>query len=168
MSTHISVSTILESPLETSWKVLRDFTWPSRVLSGIDAVKMLEDSSPFAVGSMREMTWTKGPGAVQVSRRHRLLELSDVVHLNMKQSHPPKHFRAIWELLPNEDAADDVVSPVSAVQVTLQLKRISDTGATFMEWITQYSADVTPTFLREEEEDLKTNVKEIKAFFSKQ
>eukprot|EP01126_Amoeba_proteus_P005841 TRINITY_DN119_c0_g1_i6.p1 TRINITY_DN119_c0_g1~~TRINITY_DN119_c0_g1_i6.p1 ORF type:complete len:168 (-),score=44.42 TRINITY_DN119_c0_g1_i6:152-601(-) len=148
MSTHVYASAVIAAPIDTVWNELRDFTSPSRLFSStIDQVKMDDGASLTQVGGNRTVVWKNG-----VQRKHKLLELSDAR-------------RTIsWELLPGSD--DEVVSAVTAQQVTVSLKRVTQDNTTFISWETDFSADVASNIIKDEQQDLAQNLKDIQAFFS--
>eukprot|EP01126_Amoeba_proteus_P005847 TRINITY_DN119_c0_g2_i19.p1 TRINITY_DN119_c0_g2~~TRINITY_DN119_c0_g2_i19.p1 ORF type:complete len:110 (+),score=22.81 TRINITY_DN119_c0_g2_i19:172-501(+) len=109
---------------------------------------MDDGASPTQVGGNRTVVWKNG-----VQRKHKLLELSDAR-------------RTIsWELLPGSD--DEVVSAVSAQQVTVSLKRVTQDNSTFISWETDFSADVASNIIKDEQQDLAHNLKDIQTFFSR-
>eukprot|EP01127_Copromyxa_protea_P018791 TRINITY_DN5988_c0_g1_i2.p2 TRINITY_DN5988_c0_g1~~TRINITY_DN5988_c0_g1_i2.p2 ORF type:complete len:122 (+),score=13.30 TRINITY_DN5988_c0_g1_i2:106-471(+) len=118
MSTHVFVSAIVNTDVETVWKELRQFTFPAKLFSTVEkAVIEPENASATSVGIERVVTFKGGEAS-----RHRLLEVSD---LNRTIS---------WELLPN-GAGDEVGSVVSAKITTVSVKRITQTNTTFISWV---------------------------------
>jgi len=109
---------------------------------------MEDGASCTQVGAVRIVAWKNG-----AERKHRLLEVSDAR-------------RTIsWELIPS--GQDDVVSAVTAQQVTVSLKRVTQDNSTFVSWETDFSADVAGQHIKDEQEDLASNLKDLQAFFKK-
>ncbi len=59
------------------------------------------------------------------------------------------------------------MSVVSATQVTVSVKRVTENNTTFVSWETDFSADVAGQNIKDETEDSALNLKEIQQFFSK-
>ncbi|MDA1052050.1 MAG: SRPBCC family protein [Planctomycetota bacterium] len=107
----VYVSAVIDAPLETVWKVLRDFnalpSWHPRV-----AASRIEDGlTAEAIGCIRNFQLTDGGETI----REQLLALSDVEH------------SCTYSIL-------DAPLPVSDYVATVRLRRVTTTGQTFGEW----------------------------------
>jgi len=107
---------------------------------------MVDGAQPTTVGGARKLKWKSGETATQV-----LLELSDIEH------------RAVWETIAAEPETE-----VAATISTLHAHRITDANATLLTWTAEFSADVTPDFIKFQHKALQDNLSELKAHFDKQ
>jgi len=140
MSTRAFASAIIPLPIEKVWAVLRDFTFPKRLISGVESVEILEGKAGDSVGATRVMKWAAGG-----VRQHRLLELSDLYHF------------ATWELV-FSDPPSEAEGHISL----LRCFRISETNQTLVEWSADFSADVKGDLILYEQKAYAQNLKDIR------
>lgn len=144
MSTQVKVSAVVNAPVENVWKELRDFTFPARLISTVESAELLDGAQGTAVGGARKLKWKSGESATQV-----LLELSDIER------------RAVWETTLAEPDTE-----VAATISTLHALRITENNSTLLTWSAEFSADVTPDFIKFQHKALQDNLAEIKAHFA--
>lgn len=137
MSTTAHASTVISLPIETVWKILREFgNWP-KLLHGVKKVD-LEDGTNTTVGALRTVHW-EGQW-----RSQRLRELSDLTHT------------AKWDLVASEPAAE-----TSGQLSTLCCYRITATNQTLLSWTTDFSAEVSPSLIKFETNALAAALADI-------
>jgi hypothetical protein len=125
MATTATASTVIPLPIETVWKVLREFgNWP-KLLSGVTKVELEDGANQTTVGALRTIHW-EGQW-----RSQRLRELSDLSHT------------AIWDLVATEPIAE-----TSGQVSTLKCFRITSTNQTLVSWTTDFSAEVQPSLIK--------------------
>lgn len=125
MSTTASSSLVIAQPIETVWKVLRQFgEWP-KLLSGVTSVDLEDGCNNTTVGALRTIHW-EGQW-----RSQRLRELSDL------------SYTAIWDLVASEPIAE-----TSGQVSTLKCFRITATNQTLVSWTTDFSAEVSASLIK--------------------
>ncbi|GAM24550.1 hypothetical protein SAMD00019534_077250 [Acytostelium subglobosum LB1] len=144
MSTRSVASSIIAAPTEKVWSVIRDFTFPSKVISTIESAVMDDNASPTSVGAVRTLKWKTGE-----IRKHRLLELSDI------------SLTVVWEVIESNPPTE-----VTATISSIRLHRISDTNQTLITWEGEFSSDVKNDVINFEQKSYQLNIQEIKKFFS--
>lgn len=138
MSTTATASTVIPLPIETVWKVLREFgNWP-KLLSGVTKVELEEGACQTTVGALRTIHW-EGQW-----RSQRLRELSDLSHT------------AIWDLVATEPIAE-----TSGQVSTLKCFRITNTNQTLVSWTTDFSAEVQPSLIKFESSNLAAALEDL-------
>jgi NAD(P)-dependent dehydrogenase (short-subunit alcohol dehydrogenase family) len=118
MSTHVVQSAVLKHPISKVWGLLRplSFIWnPS-----VSATAFQDNATDSAVGGVRSIHYTDG-----TAQKIQLTELSDA------------HYTLGWELIESTPAVS-----YSGVTHTVQLRRVTDSDTTFIEWDTRFSADI--------------------------
>eukprot|EP01098_Paradermamoeba_levis_P002989 TRINITY_DN1402_c0_g1_i3.p1 TRINITY_DN1402_c0_g1~~TRINITY_DN1402_c0_g1_i3.p1 ORF type:complete len:148 (-),score=53.54 TRINITY_DN1402_c0_g1_i3:59-502(-) len=141
MSTRVSASSVVTLPIDKVWAQLRNFTFPAALLQSVISSAVVEDGkSATDVGAVRVLTWKTGE-----VRKHRLLELSDYTH------------RMVIELIESNPPAE-----VSAYITTISLTRVTDNNSTLIEWISDFSADANPAFVKFEHKAAQENLIELK------
>jgi len=120
MATRVHESAVLNFPIGKVWDIIRPFDFI--YLPSVAVVKLEgKHSHNDTVGTERVIIYT------DMTMQHvRLLELSDLRYV------------ITWELFQSEPAA----KAMSAVH-TVRLRRVTDNNTTFVEWITDFSADAT-------------------------
>eukprot|EP01132_Coremiostelium_polycephalum_P001226 gene1226-1549_t len=145
MSTRAFASSIINVDIEQVWKVLREFTFPAKVISTIDSVVMENNDAPTTVGAVRTLKWKTGE-----IRKSRLLEVSDL------------RYTVSWELIESVPETE-----VTASISTIKLTRISESNHTLVSWEGEFSSDVKNDVIQFEQKSYQLNLQEIKKFFSK-
>eukprot|EP01133_Synstelium_polycarpum_P010590 gene10590-12322_t len=144
MSTRAFASSVIPVPVEKVWKVLREFTFPSQVLSTIECATMEDGASPCCVGGVRVLKWKTGE-----IRKSRLLELSDINNT------------IIWEVIESNPPSE-----VTATLNSIRLHRVADTNQTLITWEGEFSSDVEASLINFEQKSYQVNLQEIKKFFA--
>lgn len=131
MSTTAAASLVIELPIDTVWKALREFgEWP-KLLSGVTKVELEDGCTNTTVGALRTIHW-EGQW-----RSQRLRELSDLSHT------------AIWDLVASEPIAE-----TSGQVSTLKCFRITANNQTLVSWTTDFSAEVSGSLIKFESSNL--------------
>jgi Ca2+-binding EF-hand superfamily protein len=127
MSNRVFESRVIDAPLHIVWKAVSpvDFKFiPTLATSEIEG-----NDSPFRVGSIRRVTFSNCPNAMQ---RYRLVQLSEVdfsVTFEMVESVPPVSY--------------------SAAMHTFKLRKVTTNNSSFVEMESEFSRDA-PTKVLEE------------------
>ncbi|KNC51903.1 uncharacterized protein AMSG_08003 [Thecamonas trahens ATCC 50062] len=129
MATHTSASAVFPLPITTVWPVFRDFLFPGRLISTIEACELVEGDGATCVGAERVIRWKTGE-----ERRHRLLELSD------------EHYSISWNLV-GANHPTETMSVLSHIRCF----PITEDNTTLVEWSSDFSADVSPSVLKFEQ-----------------
>eukprot|EP01113_Clastostelium_recurvatum_P023551 TRINITY_DN280_c0_g1_i1.p1 TRINITY_DN280_c0_g1~~TRINITY_DN280_c0_g1_i1.p1 ORF type:complete len:168 (-),score=48.76 TRINITY_DN280_c0_g1_i1:87-536(-) len=145
MSTRANSSAVFPFPIEQVWAHLREFTFPSKLISTIESAEIEGGVSPVSLGATRVLKWKTGE-----SRHQRLIELSD------------QHYRSAWELV-----AADPPTEVTGAITTLTLHRITENNHTLVRWETDFSSDVKNDIILFEQKSYLQNLKEIRESLGK-
>jgi len=141
MATTCLASAIFPLSVELVWKHLREFTFPRELMNSIVKDVVVDNSSKNnEVGSVRTITWHTGE-----IRKHKMLELNDLKHI------------ITWELLES-----NVPQEVMAVISSISCKHISEHNHTLVQWSTEYSADVSPSLIKFDQNSFHDNLQEIR------
>jgi NAD(P)-dependent dehydrogenase (short-subunit alcohol dehydrogenase family) len=119
MSTVLTQSSVLEAPISKVWPVVRrlDFVWnPAVLVARLDG----KDNTPSTVGGDRWVVY-----ADKTVQKIRISELSDA------------HYSIGWDVVESQPAVT-----YSGVSHLVQLRRITDTERTLVEWTTTFSKDI--------------------------
>ncbi|PRP89573.1 hypothetical protein PROFUN_00837 [Planoprotostelium fungivorum] len=145
MSTRAVASIVFPLPIESVWTELRDFTFVGKHISTIDSVKIEDNASPFAVGSVRTLQWKSGE-----IRKDRLIALND-------------QYRTLtWEMIESNFPAE-----ASASITTITLYRVTEHNHTLVEWSADFSADVTNDFVVYNQKSFLSNLQDVRKNLTK-
>jgi Polyketide cyclase / dehydrase and lipid transport len=140
MSTRAYASALIPLPANDVWKALRQFDFPSTLISTVEKVE-LSGGDATSVGALRTVTWKSGE-----TQSHRLLTLDDQYRL------------ARWELVASEPQAE-----VSATISELRVFRVTETNESVVAWSSDFSSDATGDFVVFTQKAQLENIKEIRA-----
>jgi len=140
MSTRASASIIIPLPLDSVWRVLRNFTFPLTLIPNIESCEMeVGCASPQTLGAMRTIKWSDG------KRKHRLIAHSDIDHTMS------------WELVESSPPAE-TMAHIS----TLKCRRVTETNSTFVEWSAEFSSGTSYEFIQYEQKAYHSNLNDIR------
>mmetsp|Transcript_18016 Transcript_18016/g.57621 ORF Transcript_18016/g.57621 Transcript_18016/m.57621 type:complete len:1112 (-) Transcript_18016:161-3496(-) len=122
MSSRVWESDHIPVPITKVWELVRGLKFDEWMPESVESVTLVDGGSPFVVGSVREVKY-KNDAVWHL----RLLELSELQYM------------VSWEVVSTEPAAH-----FSSRVDTIQLRRVSESDGTFIEWTTDFSADATP------------------------
>jgi len=145
MATRAVASAVFPQPIGKVWSAVRDFTFPSKLISTIESAEIEDGLPPTTVGAIRIVKWKTGE-----TRKHRLLELSDQYH------------KVSWELIES-----DPPSEVTGSIQTLTLHRVTETNHTLVQWEGDFSSDVQGGLVLFEQKSYQTNLAEVRDALSK-
>jgi polyketide cyclase/dehydrase/lipid transport protein len=114
-------STVLDSPLDRVWEMIRDFNRYPDYIDGVDDSYIEEELSGTAVGGVRNF------GMGETRLRQRLVALSDV-----------NHYFTYEGVERFEVAVDGATRTVEQYRGTMQLHPITNAGRCFLEWTVEY------------------------------
>jgi len=143
MSIRASASGVINAPTEDVWQLLRDFSFPSKVFTSIASLNINDGAHGTEVGATRVITWQGGAWRAQ-----RLLALSDLAR------------EATWETVAAEPPL-----VTTAILTTIRLTRISQTNQCLLTWSSEFSADVTPAEIQDEQKAYLQNIVDIQSKF---
>jgi glutathione S-transferase/predicted transcriptional regulator len=124
MATRVWESTVIDAPVAAVWALVRplDFSYMSTVASASVEGKL----APSEVGSLHVISYKAGTGTSTMVQKLRLSELSDSKH------------SISWDLVESTPAHHTMSASYS-----IRLRPITQRNMTFVEWVADFSRDVS-------------------------
>lgn len=140
MSTRANASIIINLPLDHVWRWLRDFTFPAKLIPGIESCVMEDGDTPQTLGAIRTTKW-----AHIGERKHRLIVHSDIDHV------------MTWELIESNPPAETLAHISS-----LRCRRVTEGNSTFVEWSGEFSSGTSYDYIQYEQRAYHNNLNDIR------
>jgi len=140
MSTRACASIVIPLPIDEVWTALRSFTFPQKLISGVESCVMENGATPHTLGGLRTTKWKESG-----ERKHILIGHSDIDH------------SMTWELIESNPPAE-TLAHISG----LKCRRITETNSTLVEWHGEFSSGTQHDFVTYEKQAYHRNLNDIR------